>query len=162
MFFLLQHQPILSGTNQINGSVINQTRIKKRLFITASFVSGGSYIILICLYQFQHLPLNSLAYFDHIHASWHVPSHQVAIAGCTTLISTSLPCISYIRIISADPGEGDIIQKINRLSVFLKKEKNCDLVVCLSRLGFKNKNTPDDIFLATFYYNLKCECRRLC
>lgn len=57
-------------------------------------------------------------------------------------------------IISADPGEDNIIQKINRLSAYLKKEKNCDLVVCLSRLGYKNKTTPDDITLAKRSFDL--------
>lgn len=51
-------------------------------------------------------------------------------------------------IISAKPGESDIIEKINTLSTYLKKEKNCTIVVCLSRLGYKNKNAPDDITMA--------------
>ncbi len=51
-------------------------------------------------------------------------------------------------IISAQPEESDIFQKINTLSTYLKKEKNCAIVVCLSRLGYKNKNAPDDITLA--------------
>jgi hypothetical protein len=51
-------------------------------------------------------------------------------------------------IISAKPGESDIIEKINTLSTYLKKEKKCNIVVCLSSLGYKNKNTPDDLTLA--------------
>jgi 2',3'-cyclic-nucleotide 2'-phosphodiesterase (5'-nucleotidase family) len=51
-------------------------------------------------------------------------------------------------IISARPGENNIIQKIKTLSTWLKKEKNCTIVVCLSQLGYKNKNTADDITLA--------------
>ena len=51
-------------------------------------------------------------------------------------------------IISARPEERNIIQKIKTLSTWLKKEKNCTIVVCLSQLGYKNKNTPDDITLA--------------
>jgi len=51
-------------------------------------------------------------------------------------------------IITAMPGENDIFQKINALSSYLKKEKNCAMVVCLSRLGYKNNGTPDDISLA--------------
>lgn len=51
-------------------------------------------------------------------------------------------------IISAKPEDSDVIQKINSLSAYLKKEKNCTVVVCLSRLGYKNKNTIDDITLA--------------
>ena len=51
-------------------------------------------------------------------------------------------------IISAKPGETGIIEKINTLSAWLKKEKNCSVVVCLSGLGYKNKNAPDDITIA--------------
>jgi 2',3'-cyclic-nucleotide 2'-phosphodiesterase (5'-nucleotidase family) len=51
-------------------------------------------------------------------------------------------------VISAIPDERGIIQKINTLSAYLKKEKNCAIVICLSQLGYKNKNTPDDITLA--------------
>lgn len=51
-------------------------------------------------------------------------------------------------IISARPGEGNIIQKVKTLSTWLKKEKNCTMVVCLSQLGYKNTNSPDDITLA--------------
>jgi 2',3'-cyclic-nucleotide 2'-phosphodiesterase (5'-nucleotidase family) len=51
-------------------------------------------------------------------------------------------------IISARPGESNIIQKVKTLSTYLKKEKNCTMVVCLSQLGYKNTNSPDDITLA--------------
>lgn len=51
-------------------------------------------------------------------------------------------------IISAKPGDTDVIQKVNTLSAYLKKEKKCTVVVCLSQLGYKNKNTTDDITLA--------------
>jgi hypothetical protein len=51
-------------------------------------------------------------------------------------------------VISVKPGDSDVIQKVNTLSAWLKKEKNCTVVVCLSQLGYKNKNTTDDITLA--------------
>ena len=51
-------------------------------------------------------------------------------------------------IISARPGDDNVIQKIKTLSAHLKNEKNCTMVVCLSQLGYKNENTPDDITLA--------------
>lgn len=53
-----------------------------------------------------------------------------------------------IGIISARNGEKNIVQKIKTLSTWLKKEKNCTVVVCLSQLGYKNKRSPDDIKLA--------------
>jgi len=51
-------------------------------------------------------------------------------------------------IICAKPEENNIVQKIRTLSTWLKKEKNCTIVVCLSQLGYKNENAPDDITLA--------------
>jgi hypothetical protein len=51
-------------------------------------------------------------------------------------------------IITAAAGEADILKNTEALSVFLKKEKNCDLVICLSKLGYKNKTAVDDIQLA--------------
>jgi 2',3'-cyclic-nucleotide 2'-phosphodiesterase (5'-nucleotidase family) len=51
-------------------------------------------------------------------------------------------------IISANPGESNVIEKVNTLSAYLKKERNCTIVVCLSGLGYKNKNAPDDISMA--------------
>jgi 2',3'-cyclic-nucleotide 2'-phosphodiesterase (5'-nucleotidase family) len=53
-----------------------------------------------------------------------------------------------IGVITATPGEKNIVQKIKILSTRLKNEKNCSLVVCLSQLGYKNKRSPDDITLA--------------
>lgn len=51
-------------------------------------------------------------------------------------------------VISARPGDRNVIQKIKILSTWLKKEKECTIVVCLSQLGYKNSSTPDDITLA--------------
>lgn len=51
-------------------------------------------------------------------------------------------------LISAKPGESDVVERINSLAAFLKKEKKCTLVVCLSQLGYKNNNSIDDISLA--------------
>ena len=51
-------------------------------------------------------------------------------------------------IISAMPGEANVTEKVNNLSAWLKKEKGCTVVVCLSQLGYKNKNSPDDISMA--------------
>jgi hypothetical protein len=51
-------------------------------------------------------------------------------------------------LISAKPGDSNVVEKVNTLSAYLKKVKNCSVVVCLSQLGYKNKNTTDDITLA--------------
>lgn len=56
----------------------------------------------------------------------------------------------YLRIgiITAKPGEQDVIQKTATLSAFLKKVKNCHMVVCLSQLGYQHQNAADDLTLA--------------
>ena len=41
-----------------------------------------------------------------------------------------------------------MVNRINHLSAFLKNEKDCHIVVCISELGYKNKNWVDDITLA--------------
>ena len=57
-------------------------------------------------------------------------------------------------IISAKPDEGNVIEKVNKLSGWLKKEKGCTVVVCLSQLGYKNSNSSDDITMAKKSINL--------
>jgi 5'-nucleotidase len=42
----------------------------------------------------------------------------------------------------------DPLKEMNELATMLKNEKHCDLVVCLSQLGYKNKKAVDDITLA--------------
>lgn len=48
-------------------------------------------------------------------------------------------------IITADKASAT---SINDLAVYLKKEKDCHLVVCLSQLGYKSDNNLDDLSLA--------------
>jgi len=59
-----------------------------------------------------------------------------------------------VGVIDAMQAGNDVISEVNHFSTFLKKEKNCDLVVCLSPLGYKNKNGVDDIKLAERSANL--------
>ena len=59
-----------------------------------------------------------------------------------------------IGIIGANKGDTDIVNSINTLAAYLKKEKKCHMVVCLSQLGYKNRNNPDDITLAEKSLNL--------
>jgi len=49
-------------------------------------------------------------------------------------------------IITADKSAS--AEGINALAVYLKKEKNCHLVVCLSQLGYQSKKGLDDLSLA--------------
>lgn len=53
-----------------------------------------------------------------------------------------------IGIVTADAGQQGVLEHINVLSSRLKKEKNCQVIICLSQLGFKNKSSVNDLQLA--------------
>ena len=53
-----------------------------------------------------------------------------------------------IGVIHAVPGQKDIDKTANTLAAWLKNEKKCHLVVCLSQLGYKAKAAIDDLQLA--------------
>lgn len=53
-----------------------------------------------------------------------------------------------IGIIAASTGDNNVIGEVNSLASRLKMLKGCDVVVCLSHLGYKNANHIDDITLA--------------
>lgn len=51
-------------------------------------------------------------------------------------------------IISLAADEKNAAEKVNEMAAMLKNEMNCEMVVCISQLGFKNKNADDDMKLA--------------
>lgn len=53
-----------------------------------------------------------------------------------------------IGVLVAKAEEINGVQEINALSSWLKNEKKCHFVVCLSELGFKNKEGADDLQIA--------------
>jgi 5'-nucleotidase len=53
-----------------------------------------------------------------------------------------------IGVIKVVASEKKVVTKINTLAKNLRTEHMCNLVVCLSHLGFKNKVVTDDIKLA--------------
>jgi hypothetical protein len=59
-----------------------------------------------------------------------------------------------IAVIETSAADSNNAETVNHLAGFLKKEENCDLVVCISQLGFKNRSSVDDIRLAERSENL--------
>jgi hypothetical protein len=53
-----------------------------------------------------------------------------------------------VGVIAVNANEHNTGNRVNDLAAWLKKEKNCHFVVCISQLGYKNKNKTDDITLA--------------
>ncbi|MEO6540739.1 MAG: hypothetical protein ABIN74_07110 [Ferruginibacter sp.] len=94
--------------------------------------------------QFETNPLTYDSCIDEI-------NDQTATAGGYKIINKGN---IKTGIISAKPGESNVIEKVNTLSAWLKKEKGCTVVVCLSQLGYKNKNATDDITMARESINL--------
>ncbi|MBL0054791.1 MAG: hypothetical protein IPP31_01120 [Chitinophagaceae bacterium] len=59
-----------------------------------------------------------------------------------------------IGLIELSSGDDNAIEQVNTVASYLKKSKDCEIVVCLSQLGFKNKGRMDDITLAEQSSNL--------
>ena len=59
-------------------------------------------------------------------------------------------CKDNIRVgvMAVNAKEHNTIIRVNDLADRLKKEKECHFVVCISQLGYKKENGPDDISLA--------------
>ncbi len=59
-----------------------------------------------------------------------------------------------VGVISVLKSEQGLSTKVNRLSSFLKNKKGCQLVVCMSQLGYKNNKSIDDRILAAHSENV--------
>jgi hypothetical protein len=53
-----------------------------------------------------------------------------------------------VGVIAVNSNEHNAENKVNKLAAWLKKEEKCHFVVCISALGYKNKNKTDDLTLA--------------
>jgi hypothetical protein len=56
--------------------------------------------------------------------------------------------------INITEGETGVIERVNHLAAYLKNEKKCNLVTCVSHLGFKKKAGMDDLALAAASENI--------
>lgn len=68
-----------------------------------------------------------------------------------TLLNQNGILTGYVSISSDDT---EAINKLNELAKFLKAEKNCKLVICVSQLGFKHKAGLDDLTLVSQTENI--------
>ena len=93
-----------------------------------------------------------------LHAGNHTPAAAATVydASMHTGEVCSVASNDYKIIHKGDIKTGIItateqsasVESINALATYLKKEKNCNLVVCLSQLGFRSTGKPDDLTLA--------------
>lgn len=91
-----------------------------------------------------------------LHAGHQAPAKAGYDASLHTGESFSVAAGDYKIIYKGDIKTGIITANsssvsagsINDLAVYLKKEKSCNLVVCLSQLGYRSENSLDDLALA--------------
>ena len=57
-------------------------------------------------------------------------------------------------IIFAKPTDEEVIAKVENTAAFLKNEKKCSIVVCISHLGHRQENSIDDLTLASQSKNI--------
>ncbi len=93
-----------------------------------------------------------LLHAGHDHAAQLNYDASMNMEACVSITTDNYKIIYKgnikIGVITASASKKDTFEKVNALSVYLKKEKNCQVVVCLSQLGYKNKTSIDDINLA--------------
>lgn len=77
-------------------------------------------------------------------ASLHLNNSILNSIGNYKVVYKADVKIGIITAITTD----DVIASSNTLASYLKKEKSCHLVVCLSQLGYRNKSGADDLKLA--------------
>lgn len=98
-----------------------------------------------------------------LHAGDNEPATQLAYdASIHSGTGNSVAANDYKIIYKGDIKTGVItagehsasIESINTLAAYLKKEKNCHLVVCLSQLGYRTANGINDLQLAALSTHL--------
>lgn len=150
---LLTAKPFTSIANSISpltGFSINNNSLV--LAHTGNLVMGSGQ----SLQQIQQLKSNN-ANLVLLHAGEMEPAVKPAYdASLHAGESYSVAANDYKIIYKGDIKTGVITaqdksasaESINALAIYLKKEKNCQLVVCLSQLGYKSANGLNDLELA--------------
>jgi hypothetical protein len=100
-----------------------------------------------------------------LHAGTTVPvnlqqlKYDASVESTTNVVFSNAYKIVYkgdfkTGVINADAAAAGTVQELNTLATFLKKEKRCNVVICISALGYRNKKGMDDIQLAAASQNI--------
>jgi hypothetical protein len=154
---LLTAKPFTTLANTlapVTGFSINSNKVI--LLHTGSYNPGNQYLAVQQITQLKKSTGNLVLLHagNGVHANaggLHFDS-VLEPANCASVSANNYKIIYKdkikIAIITAAAGEKDTLHRTEALAVYLKKEKNCDLVICLSKLGYKNKTAVDDVQLA--------------
>lgn len=107
----------------------------------ANQLTFASFPIVICNYDFSGTPM------EHKYVPYKVFNKgklRIGITGVGIQLHGLVPENLYGATKYLSP-----VEKANETASYLRKEKNCDMVICLSHLGYKYKdNTVSDVVLA--------------
>lgn len=107
----------------------------------ANKLTFASFPIITCNYDFSGTPM------EHKYVQYKVFNKgklRIGVTGVGIKLQGLVPENLYGSTQYLSP-----IEKANETATYLRKEKNCDMVICLSHLGYKYKdNTVSDVVLA--------------
>lgn len=149
---ILTAKPFKSIANSLSPVIGYRIHNSLVLAHTGNSITGGNQTL-------QHIAKlkNGNANLLMLHAGHTSPSIQAVYdASMHTGAGYSVSANDYKIVYKGDIKTGVITaadqsasaESINTLATYLKKEKNCHLVVCLSQLGYKSTNGLNDLELA--------------
>jgi 5'-nucleotidase len=107
----------------------------------ANQLQYASFPIVVCNYNFTNTPMEHKAQPYKIVKKGKL---KIGITGVGIELKGLVPDALYGNTIYLNP-----ITEVNKIAYYLKKEANCDMVICLSHLGYEYKdNTISDVILA--------------
>jgi 5'-nucleotidase len=104
-------------------------------------ISRASFPFVNCNYDFSGTPVHGKV---HPYIVLKKRNLKIGITGCGVELNGLVPDKLYASTVYSDP-----IKSVQQQADILKHEKKCDLVICLSHLGYKYENEKvSDIVLA--------------
>jgi 5'-nucleotidase len=107
----------------------------------ATQLQHGKFSLIMCNYDFTNTPMEFKSVPYRIFKKGKL---RIGVTGVGIEMNGLVPDNLYGKTLYLDP-----VQKLNETAAILKKEKGCDMIVCLSHLGYKYKsNKVSDEILA--------------
>jgi len=107
----------------------------------ATQLQHGRFPVLLCNYDFTNTPMEMKSQPYQIFKKGKL---KIGVTGVGIEMKGLVPESLYGNTVYQDP-----IQKVNETAHLLKKQEGCDMIICLSHLGYKyNDNKVSDLVLA--------------
>jgi 5'-nucleotidase len=107
----------------------------------ATQLKHASFPILLCNYDFTATPMENKFLPYKIIQKGRL---KIGITGAGIELKGLVPDLLYGNTKYLDP-----VQETNKVAEYMKRKKSCDMVICLSHLGYQYKdNTVSDVILA--------------